>query len=274
MNGLANAKPANTIQLSPDRRALHVPAAARRQPDGAAAVAALRCDRPLRERAVHDRRRDPGHGHDVPAPGVFAANGVPERHGPARRLHSRHRAPLLPGAVPARQRQAGPLRAGQRRGGPRDGALRHEEAADLRLPAPEAPSGLRDRRRLLPGGVRRLVPQPPVADRGATPVYPGAPAALHSILDVNGFPNKTYPLLHAAAGRDDRQRRRGHRDVPRAARARLRRLRRQHDPADVSAARGRCSAAAADRRRRSATSSAPRASAGPGTRAAGRTPTA
>ena len=39
-------------------------------------------------------------------------------------------------------------------------------AADLHVPAPEGPSGLRDRRQLLPGGVRRLVPEPPVADRG------------------------------------------------------------------------------------------------------------
>ena len=39
-------------------------------------------------------------------------------------------------------------------------------AADLQVPAPPRPPGLRDRRRLLPGRVRRLVPQPPVADRG------------------------------------------------------------------------------------------------------------
>ena len=46
-----------------------------------------------------------------PAPGVFAPNGVLQGH-PAQpgRLHARPRAPLLPGAVPARRRPAGPLR--------------------------------------------------------------------------------------------------------------------------------------------------------------------
>ncbi len=62
-------------------------------------------------------------------------NGVPNGTGPARRLHARPRAPLLPGAVPARRRQAEPLRDRQRRGRPDDGLLRHEAAADLPVPA-------------------------------------------------------------------------------------------------------------------------------------------
>ena len=41
----------------------------------------------------------------------FAPNGLlPNGSGPARRLHPRPRAPLLPGAVPARRREAEPLR--------------------------------------------------------------------------------------------------------------------------------------------------------------------
>ena len=57
-----------------------------------------------------------------------------------------------------------------------------------------APPELRDRRPLLPGGVRRLVPQPPVAGRGArrrvarARVNDGGPNDLHSIVDANGMP--------------------------------------------------------------------------------------
>ncbi len=39
-------------------------------------------------------------------------------------------------------------------------------AADLQVPPRGRPSEVRDRRQLLPGGIRRLVPESPVADRG------------------------------------------------------------------------------------------------------------
>ena len=64
---------------------------------------------------------------------------------------------------------------------------------DLQVPAHPPSPGLRDRRRLLPGGVRRLVPQPPVArGRGdadlAHAVNDGAANDLHSVVDANGMP--------------------------------------------------------------------------------------
>jgi acid phosphatase len=39
----------------------------------------------------------------------------------------------------------------------------------------------------------------------ATPTYPGGPAANHSILDANGFPNATYPLYHPGTAVQDSQ---------------------------------------------------------------------
>ena len=110
-----------------------------------------------------------------PAPGVVGAERRAQGPGRAGRLHARPRAPLLPGAVPAQRRRPEPLRDGLGRGRPDDGRLRHEEAPDLRLPARPRPSGLRHRRPLLPGGVRRLVPQPPVADRRGHADVPAAP---------------------------------------------------------------------------------------------------
>ena len=101
-----------------------------------------------------------------PMPGVFAANGIARGSGLPRRLHARHRPPLLPGAVPAEQRPDEPLHDRQRRGRPDAGLLRQHGAADLHLPAPGGSPLLRDRRRLLPGRLRRLLSQPPVADRG------------------------------------------------------------------------------------------------------------
>ena len=65
----------------------------------------------LREPPVRDRRLHPARRHDLPgARASFAANGVLNGTGAARRLHARPGAPLLPGAVPDRRRQAGPLR--------------------------------------------------------------------------------------------------------------------------------------------------------------------
>ena len=74
-------------------------------------------------------------GHDVPAPGVVRAQRRAQGQRAARRLHARPRPPLLPGAVPARRRPAGPLRDRQRRRRPDDGPLRHAQAADLHVPA-------------------------------------------------------------------------------------------------------------------------------------------
>ena len=105
-----------------------------------------------------------------------------------------------------------------------------------------------DRRQLLPGRVRRFVPQPPVADRrGARRSWPGAVADggandLHSVVGADGFP-ANYPLhpTHRAQGRRADPGRQPGRHLPGARRRAdpagrhgVRRLRRQHDPADVS----------------------------------------
>ena len=57
---------------------------------------------------------------------------------------------------------------------------------------------LRRRRQLLPGGLRWLVPQPPVPHRGTCAASsPAVPATVaNSILDAAGFPNNKYPLYH------------------------------------------------------------------------------
>ena len=113
---------------------------------------------------------------------------------------------------------------------------------------------LRDRRPLLPGGVRRVVPQPPVPGRGARADRhrPGADAGGRPTCTRswtrNGFPNATYPLytrprrcndaqLTQACGAD-REPERG-----------VRRLRGQHDPAGQPAARPAAPQLPADRRR-------------------------
>ena len=118
---------------------------------------------------------------------------------------------------------------------------------------------LRDRRQLLPGGVRRVVPEPPVADRGAHAGRPdalndGGADDLHSVLDANGMPTQ-LPAVHAARRRSrdqraDRNRARRRRAAAGAAGARLRRLRRQHDRSRSTSrtrrARRQRAAAAAD----------------------------
>ena len=110
----------------------------------------------------------PATAKTCPDPATFGpANGIRDPNGLAGRLHARPGAPLLPGAVPARRRQAGPLHDGQRRARPHAGLLRHAAAPDLPLPAPRRASPLRDLGRVLPVGLRRLVPEPPVADRRA-----------------------------------------------------------------------------------------------------------
>ena len=91
---------------------------------------------PLREQAVRDRPLHQARRHHLPPPGVFAPNGVAKGSGAARRLHPRHRAPLLPGAVPDPRRPAGPLHDRLRRGRPDPGLLQDPRPADLQVPAP------------------------------------------------------------------------------------------------------------------------------------------
>ena len=76
-----------------------------------------------------------------------------------------------------------------------DGTLRHEGAADLPVPARAEAPALRDPRQLLPGRVRRLVPEPPVADRRARAALVDAERRptrdLHSIARRRtGLPNR------------------------------------------------------------------------------------
>ena len=135
---------------------------------------------------------------------------------------------------------------------------------DLQVPAHPPPPGLRDRRRLLPGGLRRLVPQPPVAGRGGD-----------ADVAERGSVNDGAARRPALGGR--RQRDADHHNYPLynsppaptvkdgaltascqppgpaaadAGRRDLRRLRRQHDPADLPALparhRRRAQAPAAD----------------------------
>ena len=183
------------------------------------------------------------------------------RHGAAGRLHARPRPPLLPGAVPARRRQAGPLRHRQRRDRPDDGR-----------------TTTRRRCRSTSTCTRRATPNYAIADdffqgafggsflnhqwliAAASPVDPRAPTAaphddLHSVLDANGMPINV-PALHLdrlgppstrpAADRSPAARR----ATPAAAPAgvRLRQLRRQHDAAVRTSRPGTFGAAAARRR--------------------------
>jgi hypothetical protein len=114
----------------PGRHALPVPVAERRQPDLAAAAGDLyrrhhRDDvhQPFPQPAVCHRRLHPGHRDHLPAArGVRAQRGA-QRDRPARWLHPRPGAPLLPGAVPAQRRSPEPVCDRQRRGRVGDGGL-------------------------------------------------------------------------------------------------------------------------------------------------------
>ena len=141
-------------------------------------------------------------GHDVPAAGRVRRQRRAEGHRAARRLHARPRAPLLPGAVPAQRRPAEPLRHGQRRRRPDDGPLRHAQLPIYQYLHAARPPALRDRRPLLPGGVRRLVPQPPVArrrgDAGLRRRADGRRANdLHSHASTRTGCRPSYPLYTA-----------------------------------------------------------------------------
>ena len=116
---------------------------------------------------------------------------------PLRRLHPRHRAPLLRGAVPAERRAAEPLRAPERRGRPGDGHLRHEEAARLQVPAqPAHPSyAILDNFFQAAFGGSYLNHQWLIAAATAgLQRCNGCPAnATHSVLDRNGSPTSVNP---------------------------------------------------------------------------------
>ena len=229
----------------PGRLRRSVPAAERRQPDLAAADGGLHDTQPTAFTShfpnapfTIDDYIAP-EDTTCPAPGVSAPNGVLEGQRPAGRLHARPRAPLLPGAVPAQRRPAGPLRDRLRRRRPDDGQLRHARAADLRVPARAAASRLRDLGPLLPGGLRRLVPQPPVARRrGDADVLRRAARRRRQTTCTRrstrtGCRTPIRSTRRPAPCKDAR----ADRAVRLAAsrRARLRRLRRQHDPAAVPA---------------------------------------
>ena len=127
----------------PGRRAVHVPAAERRQPHVAAAARDVhrrddRDDVPSRSPTSRSRSTTTSHPddrQDVPGAGRLRPQRRARTDRPARRLHARPRAPLLPGAVPAQRRQAEPLHDRQRRGRPDAGRLRHARPADLQVPA-------------------------------------------------------------------------------------------------------------------------------------------
>ncbi len=191
----------------------------------------------VRQQAVHDRPLHRSHRQDLPGAGRLRpqrrAEGQPGRI--AGRLHARPGPPVLPGAVPDQRRHAEPLRHRFRRGGAHHGHVRHPKAAHLPLPALAGRPALRHRRPLLPGCPRRLVPEPPVADRRARAHRQharGARGRRHSVLDANGMPT-SYPqyvatdpdvvdgeLTRACPGGATAQ-------LP----TRLRRLRGQHGPA-------------------------------------------
>ena len=172
----AQRPPAPHHPGQPGGHAVRLPAAERRQPDLPAAVGPLHrhhhwhdVHESLPQPAVHHRRLHPPGSHHLPAVRDVRPQRGAERQRAARRLHSRPGAPLLPGAVPAQRRTPEPLCDRQRRGRAGHGGLRHPRATDLRVPAPARPPALRDRRQLLPGGLRGIVPEPPVADRGQQP---------------------------------------------------------------------------------------------------------
>ena len=179
-----------------------------------------------------------------PAPGVFAANGVPNGSG-------------LPGGctrdlVHRYYQEQYQLNDGRQNRyvtgsdavGPDDGRLRHARAADLRVPAPARPSALRDRRQLLPGRVRRLVPEPPVAGRRGDADLAGRAQRRQRGRPALGRGRQRDADTTTRSTRRSRRSRTGaHRVVhpPRAAadtgRHHLRRLRRQHDAAGLPAVR-------------------------------------
>ncbi len=165
-----------------------------------------------------------------------------ERHRRARRLHARSRAPLLPGAVPAGRREDGPVHHRIRRRRSDPGTVRHHEAADLPVPARRRRTELRRRGQLLPGRVRRILPEPPVAHRRTHAARHhghgrelGARRERHAeqLPAVHGHRSGQGHAVDAGLPRRRQRLRRG-----------VRQLRDQHDPARIRAAQQRHPAAA------------------------------
>ena len=148
-------------------------------------------------------------GHHLPRPGSRSPrNGVAQGQRLARRLHPRPGAPLLQRAVPDRRRPADRYAAGSDAARPDDGALRHRALPIYQyLHSPGAPLRIADH--FFQARLRRVVPQPPVADRGRTPTWPGAvadggPDDLHSIVGPDGFPAGTRCTRRRRARRTPR----------------------------------------------------------------------
>ena len=211
MNGLSNADAAHTTQVNEagnaytclkqndvnlqDASRCPRPARTRRRERRAARSRAT--SRTRRSRSTTTSRRRTRRARRTRSSPSTRPNGwLNPAPGSPGRLHPRHRPPLLPRAVPARRRQAGPLRHGQRRDGPDAWASTtrrpcRSTSTCTRKDHPE----LRDRGQLLPGGVRRVVPQPPVADRSglagrSDAAHRAAPTQRrHPVLDANGMPS-------------------------------------------------------------------------------------
>ena len=130
VNGLASADAAHTTQVNQAGAPLQLPDAERRQPRRRRRCAPTCIDTTAarRSRATSRTRRSRSTTTSRPSDTTCPPPGVVRRPtacstgtGRARRLHARPRAPLLPGAVPARRRPPEPLRHRQRRGRPDDG---------------------------------------------------------------------------------------------------------------------------------------------------------
>ena len=181
-------------------------------------------------------------GQDLPgARGVRAqrrAQGLARR--PPGWLHPRPGAPLLPGAVPARRRQAGPLRDGLRRGRADDGPYRTKQLPIYRyLHSKGAPHYVvADRFFQAAFGGSFLNHQFLVAARAPLDTAPPAGGPTNSVLDANGFPNASTRCTSRPAGRG---RRAADPEVRRHANLGpgegVRRLRGQHHPAGEPADR-------------------------------------
>ena len=262
----------------PGRHALHLPAAERREPDVAAAAArrardtttATPFDEPLPQRAVPDRRLHPADGHDVPgARASSPPNGVLERH---RACRAAARATSCTATTRSSTSSTAASRTATSTGSDAVGlTMGYYDTRALPiykyLHAPRPPATTRSpttsSRRAFGGSF--LNHQWLVA--AATPTWPDARQRrraddLHSVRRRQ----RDADAATRSTPADDRRRsaRRPAADAPAVPAAgrrqpglRLRRLRRQHDPADLPALRARHAPTPAGsrrrRRRRSAT---------------------
>ena len=167
--------PRRTPPDQPGRPALRLSHAGRREPDLAAAERAVHRldDRARRSRATSPTRRSrstttsrrarrPARRRACSPPnGVLNGQGLPG--GCTRDLVHRFYQEQYQLDGGAQNRYV----TGSDAVGLTMGGYDTKRAADLPVPAPGGPPALRDRGQLLPGGVRRLVPEPPVAGRRA-----------------------------------------------------------------------------------------------------------